>query len=487
MGSLLSDLAQYRLLIQLIFVLGIGGTFHHGFHIAVINAPSLYIKSFINDTWQKRYNSTMDEKTLTVLWSSVVSFYSVGGLLGSLMTEYLTGKYGKMKCQLWNNVLVLAAALLMGFCRMADSFEMILIGRLLYGFSAGFGLNIHMQYLGEIAPKRLRGLTNSTATIFATVGKLVGQILGLSEILGTKSWWPLLLAITSITALIQLVTLPCFPETPAYLLIQKEDTESCRKVMKQLWGNKDHQEELADLLKEKDLRKTKSQMTPLDLLRDRSLRWQQYLMLTMIYFYSYDVFHTAGFSLEEIPYLTLGIGASETIATVLCWSLIERMGRKTLLLCGYGLMAFSLGLLTVTLSLKDYYSWIPYCSLGLIFLYILFFGSGTGASVAIISEIFTQSSRAAAFVFIGSFTWVGIYLIAMIFPFIVESMGQYCFLIFLSCIVSSWIVIFLFLPETKAKSSLEIMMEFNKLNFGSEHIRSTSENPHEASEKCSRL
>nr|XP_033811886.1 solute carrier family 2, facilitated glucose transporter member 11-like [Geotrypetes seraphini] len=489
---------QYRLLILLIFVLGIGGSFHHGFHIAVINAPSLYIKSFINETWQNRYNSTVNEKTLKVLWSSVVSMFSVGGFLGSLMMEYLTGKYGKMKCQMWNNIVVLGGSLLMGFCTMAGSFEMILFGRLLFGFSAGLGLSIHLQYLAEIAPKRLRGLTNTTAAIFGTVGKLTGQILGLREILGTKFWWPLLLACTCITALIQFVTLPCFPETPPYILIQKEDIEGCKKVMQQLWGNKDHQGELADLLKEQALRKTKNQMTPLHLLRDRSLRWQRYFLVFLvlsfqfsgvnaIYFYSYDVFRTAGFSLEEIPYLTLGIGASEAIATVLCCFVIERMGRKKLLLSGYGLMAFSLGLLTVTLSLKDYYSWVPYCSLGLIFLYILFFGVGAGVSLSIMSEIFTQSSRAAAFVIIGSLNWAGIYVISVIFPFIVDSMGQYCFLIFLGFIVSSWIFNFLFLPETKGKSSMDIMMEFNKLNFGSAYTHSASENPQEANEKCSVL
>ncbi|XP_029426805.1 solute carrier family 2, facilitated glucose transporter member 5-like [Rhinatrema bivittatum] len=499
MGIQLSDLIQYRWLFQMIFVLGIGGTFQYGFQIAVISGPSLFIKSFINQTWQDRYNSTISEKTLTLLWSSIVSAYSVGGLLGCLIAESLTAKYGKMKCQMCNNLVALGGALLVGFSRMAGSFEMILLGRLFYGFSAGLGLSIHLQYLGEIAPKRLRGFTNTTATISTTVGKLAGQIFGLRELLGNESWWPLLLALTGITALFQLVMLPFFPETPPYLLLQKGDLEGCRKVMKQLWGDKDHQTEVDDLLKEQAVRKSSRYLTPLELLRDRSLRWQCYLMVFLvltiqlsginaIYFYSYDVFHTAGFAADRIPYLTLGIGASDAIAAMLCSFLIERMGRKRLLLSGYGLMASALGLLTVTLSFQEFSYWVPYCSVMLIFLYIIFFGSGTaGVTLSIIVEIFTQASRAAAFVFVGSLNWVGINLIAVIFPYIVEGIGQFCFLIFVGFIVASWIFSFLFLPETKSKSTLEIMQEFNKLNFGSKHVHPTLEKMQEASEKCSRL
>uniref|UniRef100_A0A8C6YF81 Major facilitator superfamily (MFS) profile domain-containing protein n=1 Tax=Naja naja TaxID=35670 RepID=A0A8C6YF81_NAJNA len=62
---------------------------------------------------------------------------------------------------------------------MARSFEIILMGRFLYGISAGLCLNIHGPYLGEISPKKFRGLTTTTAAIFFSLGKALGQILGL--------------------------------------------------------------------------------------------------------------------------------------------------------------------------------------------------------------------------------------------------------------------------------------------------------------------
>uniref|UniRef100_A0A452H523 Major facilitator superfamily (MFS) profile domain-containing protein n=1 Tax=Gopherus agassizii TaxID=38772 RepID=A0A452H523_9SAUR len=160
----------------MMLVLGIGGTLLPGFHISVINYPSMM---FINKTWLERYGSPLHQETITLLWSLIVSIYCVGGLLGCLCSGYLVVKYGKKKCLLCNNMLIMVAALHMGFSKTAKSFEMILIGRFLYGISAGVCLNAHSQYLGEISPKKLRGFANTNALVFLTLGKVLGQIMGL--------------------------------------------------------------------------------------------------------------------------------------------------------------------------------------------------------------------------------------------------------------------------------------------------------------------
>uniref|UniRef100_A0A7M4DZR3 Major facilitator superfamily (MFS) profile domain-containing protein n=1 Tax=Crocodylus porosus TaxID=8502 RepID=A0A7M4DZR3_CROPO len=136
------------------FVLGIGGNLLCGFQISVINYPSM---RFINETWLERYSSPLHQESLTLLWSLIVSIYCVGGLVGCLCIGYLSEKYGKKKCLLFNCLLIIVAALHVGFSKPAKSFEMILIGRALYGLSAGVCLNVHIQYAGEISPKKLRG------------------------------------------------------------------------------------------------------------------------------------------------------------------------------------------------------------------------------------------------------------------------------------------------------------------------------------------
>ncbi|XP_030074811.1 solute carrier family 2, facilitated glucose transporter member 11 isoform X2 [Microcaecilia unicolor] len=479
-------MVQYQLLFMMIFVLGIGGGFHYGFQISVVNAPSPYIKSFINETWQTRYHSYISENTLTLLWSSIVSIYSIGGVIGALGAGYVSGKYGKKKCQLWNTLILMGAALLSGLSREAGSFEMIMVGRFLLGFSSGLGLNLHAQYAGEIAPRKFRGFTNTSVSIFVTAGKCFGQIFGLREILGTETRWPLLLAVSGISSVIQLVTLPFFPESPPYLLMQKGNKEACMKAVKQLWGDGDHRDEIEDMMREQAARKGTKTLSALDLLREKSLRWQLYCVLAMIitlqlcginaiYFYSYEVFEKAGFLPDQIPYITLGVGIGEITSVIICSLLVERFGRKTLLLSGYALMVSTLGLLTVTLSLQKHFSWMPFCSVALIFMFNISFGSGPGGvSVTVCVEIFSQSSRAAALVIFGFLNWTGLYLLGMIFPYIAAGLGHFCFLIFLGIILISGIFIYLFLPETKGKSILEISDEFNKLNFRRKHIEVTT-------------
>ncbi|XP_074868689.1 solute carrier family 2, facilitated glucose transporter member 11-like isoform X2 [Carettochelys insculpta] len=431
MDNCLSVLMQYRGLIQMILVLGIGGSFPYGFHISMINYPSLHIRTFINETWIQRYNYPLHHETIMLLWSFIVSVYGIGGVLGNIYGAYLTSKYRKKKCQILMNLIVLVAALFMGFSKMAKSFEMILIGRFLSGIAAGSSLNIHAQYTAEISPKKLRGFSNSTVSIFLTLGKVSGQIMGLSELFGNESLWPLLLAFMGFTALIQTIMLPFFPDSPSYLLIQKNNEDACMKAIKQLWGEGDHQAEVDDILMEKAAMKSTKTLHVLEIFKERSLRWQLYILIITIsalqlnginavYFYSFEVFRTAKFEEDLIPYISLGLGMCETLSSILCSSLIEPFGRRLLLWGGYMLMIFVLTLLTMTLSLQHRFSWMSYCSVTLVFMFVISFGIGpSGATIAIITEIFSQSFRPSAFLIVGLLNWMCLFALGMSFPYIV--------------------------------------------------------------------
>ncbi|XP_060105702.1 solute carrier family 2, facilitated glucose transporter member 11-like isoform X1 [Heteronotia binoei] len=499
MGSFRSDLIQYRGLFQMILVLGIGGSFPYGFHISVINYPSSCIKTFINETWMERHGSPLSEETILLMWSFIVSIYGLGGLLGSVSCGYLTTRYRKKKCQMFTNLIMLVAALSMAFSKMAKSFEMIFLGRLLCGIGIGFSFNIHPQYVGEISPKKLRGFTNATVAIFLTLGKVSGQVIGLREMLGSESLWPLLLAFTGFTTVIQLVTLPCFPDSPPYLLIQKGNEEAFKKAIKQLWGEGDHQAEIEDIKKEKAAMASSKSLRVLELLKTQSLRWQLYVMITVmttlqlcginaIYFYSFEVFRTAKFEEALIPYISLGVGLCECISSVLCSSLIERFGRKVLLWGGYALMVLVLALLTLTLSLQHRFFWMHYFSVILIFLFVLFYGIGpSGATISVMVEIFSQAFRPSAFVIVGFINWMGLFLLGMIFPFLVEYLGPFCFLIFMGILGVSGVFIYLYLPETKGKSILEITLAFDKLNYSKKKAFPTENSFPNATVFCTKL
>ncbi|XP_075071859.1 solute carrier family 2, facilitated glucose transporter member 9-like [Mixophyes fleayi] len=483
MAGLLLDLVHHWRLLPLVIVLGLGNGLPFGFHVSVISSSSLFVKHFINQTWIGRYGSPVSEGSLTLLWSLAVSVYSIGGLLGSLASGYLTRRFGKRRSHVFSHLLGITATLCLGFSKMAGSHEMILVGRFLYGITIGLAINIYIQYLGEIAPRKLKGFTNTTAPIFITAGKLVGQIVGLSEVLGTETLWPLMLSLCGFTELLHLIVMFFYPETPPYLLLRKRDPERCIKAMDRIWGQGDHQPEIDEILTEQEIYKKTKNMSVLELVKEPSMRWQLYIviMLTVtiqfsginaIFFYARSVFVIAGLPMEKIPYISLGMGSFELLAVMLSSVLTGHCRRKVILLGSYVLMATMLGLLTVTLSLQGWYDWIPYCSAVLIFLFIFFYGLGPGTlTIAIVIEMCSHSSRAAIFVIIGSLNWIGLYVIGMTFPYVEAGLGHYCFLIFLVNMMASVTFLFFFQPETKGKTLKQITIEFNRLNFKGQKIQ----------------
>uniref|UniRef100_A0A8C9MJ88 Major facilitator superfamily (MFS) profile domain-containing protein n=1 Tax=Serinus canaria TaxID=9135 RepID=A0A8C9MJ88_SERCA len=186
-----------------------------------------------------------------------------------------------------------------------------------------------------------------------------------------------------------------------------------------------------------------------------------------IYFYTFEVLQAAGFDENMASYMTLSIGLSELVAAVVCSSIIERLGRKMLLRGGYWIMGSLLAALTVTLSLQHpiqtHQTRNNPCSSFL----------PGGATVSTRVEMFKLSCRPPAFVISSVLNWLGVFVIGTTFPFIVERLKHFCFLIFMVVLFTSGMIIHLFLPETKGKSIMEITEEFNKLNFKNKHIPAT--------------
>ncbi|KAM6980848.1 solute carrier family 2 member 9, like 1 [Aplochiton taeniatus] len=471
METLLSQLTNGNALFFII-VLGIGGTFQNGFHVTVISSPSPYIQCFINSSWNERYEEPLAPHTVTLIWSAIVSLYAVGGLFGSISLRWVAGTFGRKRAMIGNNLISIAAAVIMMISKEVKSFEMILVARFLYGFTAGLGSNIHVIYLGESSPKKLRGMVTLTSATFVSIGKLAGQFVGLSEILGREELWNVLLCVPTFFAVLQLLTLPFFPEAPRYSLIEKNDADSCRKALQSLWGRGEYQLEMEEMLTEQASIKGVNSKSLLQLLKDRSVRWQlitmvviytsiQFSGISAISVFSFDIFLEAGIPREKIRYVTLGVGVSEVLTSITCGLMIESVGRRRLLCCGFSAMSAIMVLITITLTLKNTSYWVPYCTVGLVFLFIIFYSGGpAGVLPSLTHEIFIQSCRPAAFVFTGIQRWLGFAILGLVFPFLIAVVKSFSFLLFACMCLLASLYIFFFVPETKGKTLLEISEEF---------------------------
>ncbi|XP_078478483.1 solute carrier family 2, facilitated glucose transporter member 9-like, partial [Lampetra planeri] len=166
----------------------------------------------------------------------------------------------------------------------------------------------------------------------------------------------------------------------------------------------------------------------LDLLRDPGMRRQIVIIVALnilqqmsgvnaIYFYATSLFAQAGISDEDVPYVTLGTGIAEAVTTLIFGLTIDLLGRRPLLICGFGLTSICCILITVSMLLQATVTWLAYVSVALIFAFIVCFALGPAGIIGILpAELFMQSERPAAFVVAGAVNWGSFIVISVIFP-----------------------------------------------------------------------
>ncbi|XP_013929358.1 PREDICTED: solute carrier family 2, facilitated glucose transporter member 9-like [Thamnophis sirtalis] len=375
---------------------------------------------------------------------------------------------------LLNNVFAIVAALLMSFSLLAGILEMFILGRFIMGIDAGVSLSALPMYLSEISPKQIRGSLGQITAIFICIGVFSGQVLGLPEIFGKESLWPYLFAMIIVPSTLQVGVLPFLPESPRFLLLEKNDTKAAEKAFQKFLGKSDVSHEIEEIQKESRVERNIQVASVFQLLRDNTKRWQiltvvvmmacyQLCGLNAIWFYTNDIFRGAGLSPETIPYVILSTGAVEILAALFSGLVIERVGRRPLLIGGFGLMVFFFVILTLCMSLQEQAVWLRYLSIFCILAIIASFCIGPGGIPFILTaELFPQSQRPAAFMIAGITNWLCNFIVGLLFPFIQEGLQTYCFLVFAAICLVGATFLFWVLPETKKKTLAEINQAFAK-------------------------
>uniref|UniRef100_A0A665U6B1 Major facilitator superfamily (MFS) profile domain-containing protein n=1 Tax=Echeneis naucrates TaxID=173247 RepID=A0A665U6B1_ECHNA len=454
----------------------LGSSFLYGYNLSVVNAPAQYIKAFYNKTWLERYGQPIGAETVTLLWSITVSIFAIGGLVGALSVSFIIKVLGRKGTLLVNNSFAVIAALLLSLGEMAKSFEMLIVGRFIIGVDSGIALSALPMYLGEISPRHIRGSIGQFNSILICLGVFIGQVLGLPQLLGQESRWRYLFTFLAFPALLQLCVLPFLPESPRYLLMEQRDEAGAERAFQRFLGKKDVSEELEEVHAEARARDNLHTVSVVHLLRSPAVRWQlitviitmacyQLCGLNAIWYYTNGILREAGFAEQILPYITLSTGTIEILSAIVSGLVIERIGRKPLLIFGFSAMAFFFGLLTIFLNFQDRVLWMPYLSYICILAVIASFCSGPGGIPFILTgELFEQSYRPAAFMIAGTVNWLSNFAVGLLFPFIQEMLQTFAFLVFMVVCTFGSIYLFFVLPETKGRTFLDISQSFAKIN-----------------------
>uniref|UniRef100_A0A671TWK5 Solute carrier family 2 member 15b n=1 Tax=Sparus aurata TaxID=8175 RepID=A0A671TWK5_SPAAU len=404
-------------LLAVAFLASFGSSMLYGFNLAVVNSPAQYIKDFYNETLVESYDFTPDEELLTVLYSLTVSIFAVGGMTGALLVGRLVTTYGRKGTLVRATVLVFIGGLLMGFSRACRMPAMVIIGRFITGVHSGISLSVVPMYLGEIAPKNLRGFLGLVPSIHICLGVFIAQVLGLSELLGKEEHWPLLLSLVVFPTTIQLMLLPWFPESPRYLLIEKGNVHATIAALKWYRTKGNIQAEVEEMQEEQRSLSSIETISVRGLLKDR------------------------------------------------CCFTIERVGRRPLMIGGFLFMGLCCLGITVSVLLQAQLSFMRYISVGCVVGIIAGFCIGpAGVPFLITAELFKQSHRPAAYTVAGCLNWLSNFTIGFVFPFLEIAMGPYCYLLFCAICLGVALYTIFIIPETRNKTFMEISQMFASRN-----------------------
>ncbi|CAK1547892.1 unnamed protein product [Leptosia nina] len=450
--------------------------FQHGYNTGVMNAPQDVMSNWLQKEALSGTNLTLaakDDPVVTNVWSLTVAIYCVGGMIGGVITGVVADRFGRKGGLLLNNVLVFLAAALEGLSKTAKSSEMLILGRLIIGINNGLNAGLTPMYLAEISPVSLRGSIGTVYQLVITITILLSQGLGLSSVLGTTNGWPWLLAVTVLPAVIQCFTLPLCPESPKYLLLNRGAELKAQRALNWLRGDVAVHGEMEEMHQEAEKNKISKKVTLRELFGNRQLRQplliamvvmvaQQLSGINAVIFFSTDIFNNAGLDTTQSQFATLGMGAMNVIMTVISLLLVERAGRKTLLLVGFGGMMVC----TIGLCIAIQYtaiSWVPYLCIALVILFVTMFAVGPGSIPwFLVTELFNQAARPAASSVAVTINWTANFVVAQSFLPLSLVLGTYVFLIFAGLQFIFILFIAFKIPETKNKTIEEITAMFRQ-------------------------
>ncbi|XP_017581626.1 PREDICTED: solute carrier family 2, facilitated glucose transporter member 9-like isoform X5 [Corvus brachyrhynchos] len=310
-------------------------------------------------------------------------------------------------------------------------------------------------------------------------------------------FWPLFLSVVVVPASLQLLLLHCFPESPRYLLIERNDICGATKdltahhspdgsallshlvvpqdfhgaqhcALHRFLGTPDVQDVIKEMKEEQQLLSSMEMVSVWQLLRDRSVRWQTLSVVVVnagmqlsgidaIWFYTNTIFENTGIPVSQIPYTTVGTGAIEIIAGLIGCFTIERVGRRPLIITGFCAMGVCSAGITVSLLLQATLPWMRYVSVACVVGIITGFCMGpAGVPFLMTAELFMQSHRPAAYIVGGSLNWLCNFTVGFIFPFLQMSAGAFCYLVFCGVCLLVALYVYLVIPETKNKTFMEI-------------------------------
>lgn len=442
---------KYTLSLDIVFVSIIAALsgFLFGYHTGVISGALLFIT--------EQFHLTTLEQGL------VVSIILIGGVIGALAGGFLSDYLGRKRTLFLTVLLFFIASF---FLWDAQSFSLIITGRLIAGLAIGIGSVTAPLYIAEISPKKHRGALVSLNQLMITLGILVS--FWVSYLYAGSEDWRDMFTIALIPTILQFAGLFFIPESPAWLISQGK-TAAAEKSLHRLEMNTTDvhyvpAEKKEDHPTSKNFRALFAPSVRLAFLVGIGVSvFQQITGINTVIYYAPHIFQLAGFaSAASAIYATTWVGILNVLMTLVGLWLVDKAGRRPLLIISLTGMALSLAALgTAFLAFAAEAGIVAIISL---MVYIASFAVGLGmVPWLIISEIYPLGIRGRAMGVAVFANWAANYVVAFTFLPLIQAIGiggTYLFFTVI-CILGIWFA-WKKVPETRNKTFEEIQQFWNK-------------------------
>jgi sugar porter (SP) family MFS transporter len=397
---------------------------------------------------------------LTPWTLGVTVFMALGGtVLGAMFAGIPGQKWGARE-----TLRVLAAFYVLSAmgCAFAWNWEVLLLARFIGGLGIGGSSVLGPVYIAELAPARMRGRLVGAFQINIVIGILLAYLSNYAiarQGLGAAEWrWQF--GVAAFPAVLFLVMLFAIPPSPRWLVTHKRVDEA--RTVLQMMGSEDPEGELHEIVQSVHLERLQES----EPLFTRKYRLPIFLAITIgmfnqlsginaILYYLNYIFEKAGYSKVSGDLQAVAVGGMNLVATLLAMTVIDKIGRKPLLLIGSvgtALCLFGVSAVFFTNQHQAALVW-------LLVAYIAFFAISQGAVIWVyIGEVFPNLVRAKGQSVGSSAHWVMNAIISLTFPLLAKSSGAYPFVFFGAMMVLQFFVVLFIFPETK-QVSLEQMQQ----------------------------
>lgn len=443
-------------------VAGAIGGFLFGFDSSVVNGAV--------DAVQKDFGLN---STLTGL---AVASALLGCAVGAYLAGRLADRWGRIPAMVTGAILFFISAIGAGFAfGVAD----LIVWRVVGGLGIGIASVIAPAYIAEISPKQIRGRLGSLQQLAITLGiftALLSDAL-LANIAGGADqhlWWGLaawrwMFLVGVIPAVVYGAISLTLPESPRYLLLKGKDAEA-KKIFIRLWGNADVERGMKDL---REAIKTDSFAQRKGALRGNALGlkpivwigiglsvFQQFVGINVIFYYSTTLWRAVGFTESDSFTISVITSVTNILVTLIAIALVDRVGRKPILLVGSTGMAVALGVMALAFSQAHNVAGSPVLpgawgpvALVAANVFVVAFGASWGPVVwVLLGEMFPNHIRARALGVAAAAQWIANFVITITFPplaaaSLVVTYGAYAIFAALS-----FFFVLRFVPETRGIS-----------------------------------